>query len=262
MVNKSHKIDVRALVTKICTILLICFGFIQWGFAYERPNDVPLADWETLAPYFLPENHPIKPKLDKIFKGRSVTRSAKAVIRAGFFEAKPREYTKVIVTTHMSILGYVVKFYLDGTEGIDPVQKFKERIIGAIAVNQCIEQYNLGKLLKCPKKWVYPIPSVSDSGANPQHFILVAEDMCPLETGRSLDKWKKKIKKAQLNAVYLVLSTVGLPDCAYAFNIPFSIDGKLTFLDTELCGLWPIHYRRMEKYLRGDMLDYWIQLTR
>jgi hypothetical protein len=240
-------------------ILLLAF---QCCFAYERPADVPQEDWETLAPYFLPDDHPIKAKLDKIFGSRSVTKSSKAVYRAGFFQAKPREYTKIIVTTHMSILGYVVKFYLDTAEGVNPVQNFKERVIGSIAVKQCIKQNNLGHLLKCPNKWVYPIPTFSDSGPNPQHFILVAEDMRPLENSKSLDKWQKKVKKSQLDAVYMVLSTVGLPDCVYAFNIPFCTDGKLAFLDTELCGLWPVPYRRMEKFLRGDMLEYWIQLTR
>lgn len=244
---------------RLFLVLLLC-GEIC--FAYERPETVSTELWDDLAPYFLPENHPIKSKLDKIFTKKSVTRSSRTVLNAGFFNADQGKYSKTVVSAHFELNGYIVKMYLDSFTEINEGEKFKERVVGARAIKACIREFNLQDVLKVPKKWIYPIPEFSDSGAAPKHFVLIAEDMRPFDTKKTLSRWKSKITTRQLDAVRIVLDVVGLPDCAYAFNIPFCRDGKLAFLDTEYNALWPVNYGRMDQYLKGDMLKYWIKITR
>lgn len=229
---------------------------------YERPSAISEQEWNELSPYFLPDNHPAKQQLDKIFRKRTVTQSTKTVLDAGFFNANIGKYTKVIVSGHWDLPGYVVKMYLDSKLRVNEGQKFKERILGANAVRACIKAHNLERIVKTPQKWIYPIPEFADSGPAPKHFVLIAEDMLPINSKKSLDKWKNNIKKKHLDAVWTVIETVGLPDCVYAFNLPFCTDGRIAFLDTEYCGLWPVPYKNMEKYLKGKMLDYWNQITR
>lgn len=213
-----------------------------------------------LSPYFLPEDHPAKPRLDKIFQKKSVTRSSSSVQNAGFFNGTEGKYSRVVVSGHFDLKGYIVKMYLDSYGDVNEGLKFRERVLGAIAIGQAIEMYDLQALIKTPQKWIYPIPSFSDSGPYPKHFVLIAEDMRPYNTQKTLKFWKNKVTKPQLKAVRLILKKVGLPDCAYAFNIPPCRDGKLAFLDTEYCGLWPIPWRRTLRYLNEDNKVYWEEL--
>ncbi len=96
-----------------------------------------------------------------------------------FFNGKAGKYSKVVVSGHLDLIGYIVKMYLDSNLDARPEIKFKERILGAIAVKRCIDEYHLHDLIKVPKKWIYPIPEFPDSGENPQHFVLIAEDVSP-----------------------------------------------------------------------------------
>lgn len=245
---------------KFIITLFTCLTITAVSFAYERPSNVSQQTWDDLSPYFLPEDHPIKRKMDKIFLKQTVTRSTRTVERAGFFSGKPGKYSKVVVTGHFDLEGYLVKMYLDSNTEVNDADKFRERIIGATAIRNAVEAYGFGDVIKVPKKWIYPIPSFSNSGPSPKRFVLVVEDMQPYMFDKSLSLWKKKITKRQLDAVWTILTVVGLPDCAYAFNIPFCRDGKLAFLDTEQSGMWPIDYGRMHRYLKGDKLSYWINL--
>ena len=52
-------------------------------------NDV----WETVKPYLLPSNHPLKAKLDMIFGNERVTRSVHALKNAGFSRCQIRAYS-------------------------------------------------------------------------------------------------------------------------------------------------------------------------
>jgi hypothetical protein len=228
--------------------------------AYEKPSNVSQQTWDRVSPYFLPEDHPVKRKLDKIFQHQTVTRSSRTVEKAGFFNGKPGKYSQVVVSGHFDLEGYLVKLYLDSNTQVNDAHKFRERVVGAAAIKRVIEAYGFSDVVKVPKKWIYPIPSFSNSGVSPKRFVLVVEDMRPYSNDKSLSLWKKKITRRQLDAVWTILTVVGLPDCAYAFNIPFCRDGKLAFLDTEQSGMWPIHYERLKQYLSGDRLNYWIRL--
>ncbi len=239
-------------------LLFIVIAQVCWG--YQKPDTVSQELWEEVSPYFLPEDHPMKSKLDKIFGRQRVTRNTKSVLNAGFFSSKPGEYSQVIVTGHFDLPGHVIKMYLDTHEEASDGPKFKDRVQGSIAVRKWIKNFAYGDVVKTPRKWIYPLSNFDNSGPYPKHFILIAEDMKPFPKDKSLQMWKKKISKRQLDAVWVILKKTGLPDCIYAFNIPFCHDKKLAFLDTEYSGIWPVKHRRLEKYLRGEMRTYWNQL--
>ena len=245
---------------KLLFFFMLSMAFFSVGYAYEKPENISQELWDSIAPYFLPEDHPLKPKMDKIFGKKTVTKNSKTVNRAGFYNSEPGKYSKVIVSKHPSLKGFVVKMYLDSNNQVNDGEKFRERIWGAEKIKSAMEAHSFGDVLKVPQKWIYPIQIFSDSGLFPKQFVLVAEDMYPYSYDKSLKMWKYKTTKRQLKAVFVILTTVGLPDCSYAFNIPFCKDGKLAFLDTEQWGLWPVHYQRMHRYLKGDRLTYWISL--
>ena len=114
------------MITKYLLFALIFIVQTCWG--YQKPHLVSEEEWNSVAAYFLPENHPMKPKLDKIFERSRVTRNSKAVLNAGFFNSKPGQYSHVVVSKHFDLPGYIVKMYLDThPEAIDGV-RFKERV--------------------------------------------------------------------------------------------------------------------------------------
>lgn len=245
---------------RIVIAFILSVALFSTSDAYEKPENVSEEFWDSIMPYFLPENHPIKSKIDKIFGKRSVTKNSRTITKAGFYSGRPGEYSKVVVSGHSALKGYIVKMYLDSNAQVNEGEKFRERITGAEKIKHTIESCGFHDVLKVPQKWIYPIPTFAESGISPKQFILIAEDVHPYSHDRSLHHWKNKITQRQLKAVWTILTIVGLPDCAYAFNIPFCRDGKLAFLDTEQWGLWPVRYGRMHCYLKGDGLAYWRDL--
>jgi hypothetical protein len=114
--------------------------------------------------------------------------------------------------------------------------KFKLRIRGARAIQVAINSHGYANLLKTPKKWIYPLPvePAPAAGSFRQNFILVYEDMNAISVSKNKAKWKSAAMTRKLfKAIYEVVKEVGLIDCVYAFNMPFSTDGRVAFVDTE-----------------------------
>ncbi|MGK5594913.1 MAG: hypothetical protein ACSNEK_06110 [Parachlamydiaceae bacterium] len=78
-------------------------------------------------------------------------------------------------------------------------------------------------LPKAPKKVKsYPI----------KHTILVEEDMFLFSDEENKSLWKSdSVNVEKLDRVFTILKTTGLYDGAKPDNIPFSIDGKIAFID-------------------------------
>ncbi len=51
---------------------------------YVRPSHVSIELWERMRPYFLPENHPWKKKIDRIFTKSRASQNPDTIKRAGF----------------------------------------------------------------------------------------------------------------------------------------------------------------------------------
>lgn len=215
--------------------------------------------WNTVSPYLLPENHPIKSKLDRIFSSSRVTLDSESVRKAGFDNFKPGRFSHAVVSKHSKLKGYLVKMFLDNEGGIIDWQRFLIRVTGSIAVRESINSHGYQHFMKVPNKWIYPLPSspLPPPDYSRKYFILVVEDMNILSSAKNKKMWASRPTKEFLNAVFTVLQEVGLSDSIYPFNMPYSNDKKIAYIDLEYHHSWPIHFGLLLKYLSQEMQEYW-----
>lgn len=214
--------------------------------------------WQSLEPYFLPSTHPIKPKLDRLFKKR-VTLTKETFEKAGFDKIKLRNPTNIVVGKHPDLQGYLVKAYLDYQPVPVDWWNWARRITGALAIQECLHQHGFSGFC-VPRKWIYPLPDpiVPDrTGFCRKNFILIVEDMHILDHEETLKGYKKKMTKQKLKALYTILTEVGLIDSVFPSNVPFTTQGKMAFIDTEHHHLQPVPYIRLKPYLSSTMQEYW-----
>lgn len=235
---------------------------------YVRNQQVLPSVWNSLTPYFLPIDHPIKSKLDKLFRYALPIRNTTSLERAGFTNNTPQQWTRVIVTTHLKFPGYYFKLYLDSQHyHLDrPEHHFWVlRIKGANLIREEIAKRNLQHLFKVPQKWIYPLPDVPrKSGKYPlKHFILVEEDMDICDKDENALQWSTNpiINYDTLRILCNFLNDLGLKDCAKIDNIPFAKDGKIAFVDTQSFWQWPVLHHKLLPALNPDMQLFWQLLT-
>ena len=128
-------------------------------YTYEANPYVSPEVWDRLRPFFLPDNHPLKPKLDEIFKGSRVTLSLDGFKKAGFSKYKIRDWSHMVVAFHPKLPGIVVKAFLDTELKMVDWEMWIHRIYGAQAVRECIARHGYEKYFKVPAKWIYPLPA-------------------------------------------------------------------------------------------------------
>lgn len=215
--------------------------------------------------YMLPEDHPIKPFLDAIFSSSRVILNRENLKKAGFLFSKPRQFTHLIIASHPSIPGYIFKLYLDAQRyhKHKPEEHFwLLRVQGALKVRHEIEVHQFQHLMKVPQKWLYKLPKKpkSPEGFMPKHYILVEEDMYLLDTKENENLWRSPFVSPELlEALFTIVSRVGLSDCMKPDNIPFSIDGRIAFIDTQTHGQ-TVDYDRLKPWLSLPNQTYWHQL--
>jgi len=219
-----------------------------------------------VAPYLLPQDHPIKPLLDVLFSSSRATFNLETLEKAGFSKTSPRKFTKLIVTRHPAIPGYVFKLYLDA-------QRFHKdlaehhfwilRVQGSELVRSIIAAHGLESSFKVPYKWIYPLPKHPKPSKNyyPKHYILVEEDMYLLKDSDNKALWASSyVSQPLLQALYLILKQAGLYDCAKPDNIPFSVDGRIAFIDTQTHSHTNVDYNKLTPYLSPANQAYWKSL--
>lgn len=238
-------------------------GFLSVRGYSPNPH-VDKTIWNSLAPYFLPQDHPMKEALDKIFLVKErVTLNEKSLKKAGFKILHRGEWSKMIVAGHRNLDGYLTKLYTDDEPDTIDWAKCKERVKGAKSAAVCVSKNNWNHLIKVPKKWIYPLPP----DPSPPHefkrknFILLVEDMHLIPAEANASRWgSKEMNKEQLKAVYWLLKLEGLRDCVYPFNLPFSNDGRIALIDTEFHHEWPVPFQKLTKFLSGASQKYWAEL--
>lgn len=220
--------------------------------------------WDTLQPYFLPENHPIKAKLDKLFKRERLILSKETFEAAGFNKIKMREPTNIIIGKHPSLKGYILKVYLDSQPAVVEWANWMDRITGAEGIRSCIKRHSYQKHFKVPHKWIYPLPASpsppDDPLYNRKNFLLVVEDMRILSYTENKEAYRKKMTPELLNALYTILNEEGLLDSVYIDNIPFTEDGRIAFIDTEHHHKGPIRYEKLTGFFSPAMQQHWQRL--
>jgi len=226
--------------------------------------------WEKVYPYLMQENHPIKETLDSIVssKATSVFANMETMCEAGFERVIPQPYTKLIVTRHSQLKGYIIKAYLDDQDYYHdkPEHYFwVKRVKGANLIREAIKNHGYSHLLKVPKKWIYLLPdkpSFQGSSENLRKmFILVEEEMDILNDTENKKKWASpSVTEELLQALYTIITEYRFKDCAKPANCPFCEDGKVAFVDTQSFYKKRISYYKLTPYLSSSMKSYWVNL--
>lgn len=222
---------------------------------------------QEVQPYLLSADHPIRPVLDAIFTDSRATLNLKTLKKAGFKKTKPRKFTKLIVTMHPSVPGYIFKLYLDAQRfHKDTLEHhfWMARIQGANLARQYIIDHHLEERFKVPQKWIYELPRYPkvEEGYQEKHYILVEEDMHILPDEQNKELWGSSYVNYQLlEELYAILKCVGLYDAAKPDNIPFSVDGKISFIDTQTYGKKNVRYEKLTPFLSEGNRVFWEALT-
>lgn len=221
----------------------------------------------AVAPYLLPSDHPIKPIVDDLFTSSRVILNIKSLKAAGFNAAKPRKFTKLIVTTHPALKGYIFKLYLDAQR---PHKDKPEhafwilRVRGAEKVRCEIKRRGVEKLFKVPRKWIYALPKQKiPTGYDQKFYILIEEDMDIFSDRKNKRLWASDfVTPTLLRHLYDILKAVGLKDCAKPSNVPFGKDGKIAFVDTQSFGSKAVPFDKLTPSLSPKNQEYWKKATR
>lgn len=231
-------------------------------YHWKKNGSVDEVTWNTLQPYLLPSNHPLKPKLDDIFLRMRATATAHFMKRAGFESLEEWKWDKVFVAKHPHLKGYLIKAFLDDHHLMDD-KILVNRIICAENIRSAIKVYGYQAYFKVPRKWLYQLPENPPTlpGLHQKNFILVVEDMDLVSQKENKDMFHNLITEKHLSALFLLINTLGLSDSVYIKNIPFSKDEKIAFVDTERYGLWPILFHKLTPKLNSKMKKYWKQQT-
>lgn len=250
----------RALFTFFFYLPTLLFG-----------NHIPDEAWEQVAPYLMPDTHPLKQTLDEIFSETRVLRDQGSLFNAGFKKRKPQPKTGVIVTKHPRMKGYVFKIYTDDVltyyRGQPEYTTWMLRARGAALVRHEIARKGWEAYFKAPIKWIYALPPTTeaDPGHLQKNFILVEEDMRILPNEESKKRWQDgTITPKHLRRIFHIITTLGLRGGCKYDNIPLCKDGRIAFIDTQnnLCFDSPLPYYRLLRVLKGELYDLWKGLIR
>jgi hypothetical protein len=234
---------------------------------FEKNTIIPNKVRRAFAPYVIPENHPMKSKLDAIFLNKRVTLNKKVFHSSGFKTLRkgPRSY--VYVARHPDLNGYLVKAYMDNE--LNEKQNhpswywLNKRCEGAKKISDIIAQRKI-KHFTVASKWIYPLPenpAPPKNSSYTRHFgVLLVTDMDLVPYKVNLDVWSHGITPEHLNELYVII-TYAKGSSYRPDNIAYTRQGQFAFIDTEYPSKGP-DYKRIRKFLNPEMQAYWDRLVR
>ncbi len=255
-------------LTKAFLFGCLTLATLAFPLAADRENPTKPRRWQrTVANFQLPEDHPVRLKLDELFATSRVIRDEETLKEAGFITSPPTHVFHMVLARHPEIEGYFIKLYRDdqlevGKEYFDWIR----RIRGANDIRDFIEKHGLTHLFKVPRKWVYLLPPhhrPEGDQYHPRETILVVEDMHILSSSENRKMWKSEaVTEELLQKLYFINSSLGLWDSANPNNIPWSIDGKVAFVDTQGHHAQLLHSHELLRFLSKPMKGVWASLMK
>lgn len=110
-----------------------------------------------------------------------------------------------------------------------------------------------------PDKWIYPLPPLPAQGV--QHaIVLLVKDMNLVSREEIKEAWKTHVTPRHLDELYIILSH-GCGSNFLSSNVPYTKDGKFTFIDTE----YPkrkISLNKVKLYIAPELHPYWDELVK
>jgi hypothetical protein len=226
----------------------------HWKDSREKflPHILPLLDEErqnivraftTSSPEIpvedslLPEDHPLQKKLSQLFTTASLFNTPETLRQAGF-KVNKRVHKGLMVFTHPDIKDYVFKKFQNSTPRSYQLQKYMKRLEGAKTVRDYIQANNLQHIV-VPNKWLYRLPFGD--------YLVIAERMeiCDGDDRRNGENVQRYRTMSYETLTELCQIMHALEGCdAWPRNQPFTLDGKIAFIDTEHVGQKETHFIR------------------
>jgi hypothetical protein len=220
---------------------------------------------KRIKPYLMPNDHPIKPILDKIFSKRALL-DADAFAAAGFVTKSVQPHSFIRVASHPETPGYLYKIYLDSELRLKkntPGWKwFGYRTKNAKTIGDFIKKRKI-QYFVVAKKWIYALPIEPSPPSDPlyarKNEILVVEDMNLVSDEENARAWRTVITKEHLDEFYAILTHAG--GSSYRIdNVAYTKNGKFAFIDTEYNKKTPDH-RAILPHLSPEMAAYWKKIA-
>lgn len=217
---------------------------------------------EKLLQHLIPNDHPIKHNLDKIFETHpDALNNMQSLVQAGFYKIINTKHSKIKVIWHEKLKGYLLKVYTEDVDYPHYLSQITNRVKGSKYIAEFIHEKKYEKHFKVPKKWIYPLPFVRDP--TKRQFILVAEEIPLLSKSDNIKAFRNpKLKNEIIHALFTIINELGLKDSLIRTNIPFSKDGKISFIDTEYYHIWPVTFKKLTHVFGENQQEYWKSLIR
>lgn len=163
---------------------------------------------------------------------------------AADFEVADRRRNKIMVGSHASAPGYLFKKYSNARRQDEQLENYQARIEGARRLRALIDAHHLQRIV-VPRKWLYELPSEFGRKQKPSHVLVV--DRLKLMDRDDVEPAYADIDPITLRELCVVVYHFNGLD-SIAKNVPFTMDGRIAFIDTEK---WNRHQGRDHlKYIR------------
>lgn len=243
--------------------LLLFYSFLSASLNNFTNNPLISSRFRReMAPFVIPDTHPMKNQLNRIFLGRRPTLNERTFVEAGFItmHVQPRSYIRV--AKHPLLPGYLLKVYLDSVttqkKNKPDYYWFVRRCEGAMRIRRSIRKHRFTHF-KVARKYIYPLPISPFPGKGAAYqqktVVLLVDNMRITSKQESREAWRTKMTKAHLEELYVIIKESG-GDSYRPDNIAYTRDGFFAFIDTEYPHTKP-DFSKIRNYLSLEMARYW-----
>lgn len=243
----------------------------QWGVnPYVSEEE---RKWVT--PYLLPSDHPLRPYLDALFLEQRVSQSRETFKAAGF-KIVGEGGSRCHVASHPYLPDHLVKVYFDSDKSYnrkrcqEPLEQhccrycpgwrnLVARAMGAEKIRQAIQMCGFTDFI-VPRKWLYPLPVYPSPEGKKENYVLVVEKFDLIPGSVNLKRWRDEMPIATIEQLWVMID-IGLGD-VMPLNVPYTTDGRMVFLDTEMCFCPEGRHGRTLLYFGAKQAKIWKKLTR
>lgn len=176
----------------------------------------------ALFSHEITREHPLFHSLETLGKDPTIFSSRERLEAAGF-TLSSHTHRGIVIARHRLLKGHLIKLFINSVPEELQLENLRSRINGARALKAFIEKKKLKHIIT-PQKWLYSLPG----GVH----ILLAEELPVITSSSELKNAYASIDPAVLHELCLVVQEFRGLDSTLK-NMPFTVDGKIAFIDTE-----------------------------